>query len=152
MLYVQKDLSAVTKAVFDSWDTRKDELNHVYLYVANARVTPQEIIASVKKRQFSFSSFYDPLLLLTRVAQSQARTGSTSSCQRQAWRIATSCSSSITRWACTALRSFLTRTSSSLACRCTILMILCERTWHLILGFGFCDALLSSIDQCLECH
>ncbi|KAI0808017.1 NAD(P)-binding protein [Fomes fomentarius] len=49
MLYVQKDLSAVTKAVFDSWDTRKDELNHVYLYVANARVTPQEIIASVKK-------------------------------------------------------------------------------------------------------
>ncbi|KAI8982946.1 NAD-P-binding protein [Trametes punicea] len=49
MLYVQKDLSAVTKAVFDNWDARKDELNHQYLYVANARVTPLNILASVKK-------------------------------------------------------------------------------------------------------
>ena len=51
MLYVQKDLCAVTKAVFDSWDTRQDELNHRYLYVANARVTAQDILASVKKCQ-----------------------------------------------------------------------------------------------------
>ncbi|RDX49776.1 NAD(P)-binding protein [Lentinus brumalis] len=49
MLYVQKDLSAVTKAVFDNWDARKDELNHQYLYVANARVTPRDILASVKE-------------------------------------------------------------------------------------------------------
>ncbi|KAI9065076.1 NAD-P-binding protein [Trametes sanguinea] len=49
MLYVQRDLSAVTKAVFDHWDARKDELNHQYLYVANARVTPMNILASVKK-------------------------------------------------------------------------------------------------------
>ena len=51
MVYVQKDLSAVTKAVFDNWDARKDGLNHRYLYVANARVTPREILASVKKRE-----------------------------------------------------------------------------------------------------
>ena len=51
MLYVRKDLSAVVKAVFDHWDTRKDELNHQYLYVANARVTAQDILASVKKCQ-----------------------------------------------------------------------------------------------------
>ena len=51
MLYVQKDLSAVTKAVFDNWDARKDEIAHRYLYVANARVTPLEILASVKKRE-----------------------------------------------------------------------------------------------------
>ena len=51
MLYVQRDLSAVVKAVFDHWDTRKDELNHQYLYVANARVTAQDILASVKKCQ-----------------------------------------------------------------------------------------------------
>ncbi|KAI1791732.1 NAD(P)-binding protein [Ganoderma leucocontextum] len=49
MVYVQKDLSAVTKAVLDNWDARKEELNHRYLYVANARVTPLEILASVKK-------------------------------------------------------------------------------------------------------
>lgn len=51
MLYVQKDLSAVTKAIFDTWDARKDEINHRYLYVANARVTPLEILASVNKRK-----------------------------------------------------------------------------------------------------
>ena len=51
MLYVQRDLSAVVKAVFDHWDTREDELNHQYLYVANARVTAQDILASVKKCQ-----------------------------------------------------------------------------------------------------
>ncbi|EJF66364.1 NAD(P)-binding protein [Dichomitus squalens LYAD-421 SS1] len=49
MLYVQKDLSAVTKAIFDQWELRKDDLNHNYLYAANARVTPLEILASVKK-------------------------------------------------------------------------------------------------------
>ncbi|KAM5536537.1 hypothetical protein V8D89_009814 [Ganoderma adspersum] len=49
MVYVQKDLCAVTKAVFDNWGARKDELNHRYLYVANARVTPLDILASVKK-------------------------------------------------------------------------------------------------------
>jgi len=49
MLYVQKDLSAVTKAVFDHWDTKKDELNHQYLYVANARIAPREIIACIKR-------------------------------------------------------------------------------------------------------
>ncbi|RPD56438.1 NAD-P-binding protein [Lentinus tigrinus ALCF2SS1-7] len=49
MLYVQKDLSAVTKAIFDHWDGRKDELNHQYLYVANARVAPRDVLASVKK-------------------------------------------------------------------------------------------------------
>ena len=53
MLYVQKDLSAVTKAVFDNWDARKDEIAHRYLYVANARVTPLEILASVKKRELA---------------------------------------------------------------------------------------------------
>lgn len=49
MLYVQKDLGAVTKAVFDHWDVRKHFLNHQYLYCANARLTPLDILASVKK-------------------------------------------------------------------------------------------------------
>ena len=56
MLYVQRDLSAVVKAVFDHWDTRKDELNHQYLYVANARLTPLDILASVKKSKWPFDA------------------------------------------------------------------------------------------------
>jgi hypothetical protein len=32
MLYVEKDLSAVAKAIFDQWDSAKDELNHKILY------------------------------------------------------------------------------------------------------------------------
>lgn len=49
MLYVQKDLGTITKAVFDHWDTRKAKLNHQYLYAANTRLTPLDILASVKK-------------------------------------------------------------------------------------------------------
>lgn len=51
MLYVQKDLGAITKAVLDHWDARKHSLNHQYLYCANARLTPLDILASVKKRK-----------------------------------------------------------------------------------------------------
>ncbi|KAH9829567.1 NAD(P)-binding protein [Rhodofomes roseus] len=49
MLYVEKDLSGITKAIFDKWGSRKDELNHQYLYCTNARLTPLDITASVKK-------------------------------------------------------------------------------------------------------
>lgn len=48
MLFVEKDLSAVAKAVFDNWGEKRDRLNHKYLYVSNARVTPMDIVASVK--------------------------------------------------------------------------------------------------------
>ncbi|KAH9942071.1 NAD(P)-binding protein [Amylocystis lapponica] len=49
MLYVEKDLAAIAKAVFDRWDARRDALNHQYLYAADARVSPREIAASVHK-------------------------------------------------------------------------------------------------------
>ncbi|OCH92791.1 NAD(P)-binding protein [Obba rivulosa] len=48
MLFVEKDLSAVAKAVFDNWQKKRDQLNHKYLYVSNARVTPMDIAASIK--------------------------------------------------------------------------------------------------------
>ena len=53
MLYVQKDLGAIVKAVFDRWEERKGELNHQYLFAADARVTPTDILHSIKKRAFS---------------------------------------------------------------------------------------------------
>ena len=49
MLYVEEDLSAITKAVFDQWDTKKKDLNHEYLYCADARIAPEEIISCVKR-------------------------------------------------------------------------------------------------------
>ncbi len=52
MLYVEKDLSGVAKAVFDQWEGKKQDLNHQYLYVADARVTPMDIVASLKKRKY----------------------------------------------------------------------------------------------------
>ena len=49
MLYVEKDLSAVAKAIFDQWDSAKDELNHKILYCANARVSAAEILDCVQR-------------------------------------------------------------------------------------------------------
>lgn len=49
MLFVEKDLSAITKAVFDQWDSKKDQLIHMYLYCCDARVTPNDIIACVSR-------------------------------------------------------------------------------------------------------
>jgi hypothetical protein len=49
MLYVEKDLSAVVKAVFDRWDSKKNELNHKILYCADARVSANDIIECIKR-------------------------------------------------------------------------------------------------------
>lgn len=49
MLFVEKDLSAIAKAVFDQWDSKKDQLIHTYLYCCNARVSPSEIVACVER-------------------------------------------------------------------------------------------------------
>jgi hypothetical protein len=49
MLYVEKDLSAIAKAVFDQWDSKKHELNHKILYCSNARVSAGDIIACIEK-------------------------------------------------------------------------------------------------------
>ncbi|KAH6677070.1 NAD-P-binding protein [Halenospora varia] len=49
MLYVEKDLSAVTKAVFDQWESKKHELNHKILYCAHARVSAADIITCIER-------------------------------------------------------------------------------------------------------
>jgi hypothetical protein len=49
MLYVEKDLSAVVKAVFDKWESKKHALNHKVLYCASARVSPGDIIAIIER-------------------------------------------------------------------------------------------------------
>lgn len=49
MLFVEKDLSGIAKAVFDQWDAKRDQLTHKYLYCTNARVSPGEILACVER-------------------------------------------------------------------------------------------------------
>lgn len=49
MLFVEKDLSGIAMAVFDQWDSKKDHLNHRYLYCSNARISPNDILACVKR-------------------------------------------------------------------------------------------------------
>ncbi len=49
MLYVEKDLSGVVKAVFDQWDSKKNELNHKVLYCADARVSAGDIIECIER-------------------------------------------------------------------------------------------------------
>ncbi|KIW76352.1 hypothetical protein Z517_11098 [Fonsecaea pedrosoi CBS 271.37] len=43
MVWVEKDLAGVTKAIFDNWDQRKDELRYRHLYAMDAIHTPREI-------------------------------------------------------------------------------------------------------------
>lgn len=49
MLFVEKDLAGIVKAVFDQWDVDKVRLYHKYLYCADARISPDEIISCVER-------------------------------------------------------------------------------------------------------
>jgi hypothetical protein len=43
MVWVERDLAGVVKAIFDNWDRRKEELRHRYLYAMDAVHTPREV-------------------------------------------------------------------------------------------------------------
>jgi NmrA-like family len=60
MLYVEKDLSAIVKAVFDQWEKQQNELNGKYLQASNARVRPVDIVSSVEKGKVPWN---EPALL-----------------------------------------------------------------------------------------
>lgn len=49
MLFVEKDLAGIAKAVFDQWDAKRDRLYHQYLYCTDARISPNEILACVSR-------------------------------------------------------------------------------------------------------
>jgi len=49
MLWVERDLAAVCKAIFDKWDLRKDELNHQYLFASSVRMSYNELVAIIEK-------------------------------------------------------------------------------------------------------
>ena len=57
MLWVERDLAAVSKAIFDNWDARKDELNHQYLFASSVRMSFNEVVAVIEKGEAEMSSF-----------------------------------------------------------------------------------------------
>jgi hypothetical protein len=57
MLYVEKDLAAISKAVFDQWEQKQDKLNHTYLYASNARLTPLDIRSAIEKGMIALVNY-----------------------------------------------------------------------------------------------
>ena len=58
MLWVERDLAAVCKAIFDNWDLRKDDLNHQYLFASSVRMSCNELVAIIQKGR---SNSFDPM-------------------------------------------------------------------------------------------
>ncbi|KAK5217546.1 hypothetical protein LTR47_006123 [Exophiala xenobiotica] len=57
MLWVQRDLSAIVKAILDSWDVRKQDLLHQYLYAMDAIHTPNEVCQTIERAMSSTPLF-----------------------------------------------------------------------------------------------
>jgi hypothetical protein len=49
MVWVERDLAGVVKAVFDNWDRRKDELRYRHLYAMDAVHTPREVCDVIQR-------------------------------------------------------------------------------------------------------
>lgn len=49
MVWVEKDLSAIVKAVFDNWETKKLELNYQHLFASSGRVTYADLVRLIEK-------------------------------------------------------------------------------------------------------
>ncbi|KAH7341219.1 hypothetical protein BKA66DRAFT_555093 [Pyrenochaeta sp. MPI-SDFR-AT-0127] len=58
-LYVEKDLAAICKAIFDQWDTRKESLDGRYFLASGARETQgkiNEVLTKVSGKKVEFST------------------------------------------------------------------------------------------------
>ncbi|EXJ73884.1 uncharacterized protein A1O5_03646 [Cladophialophora psammophila CBS 110553] len=49
MVWVEKDLSGITKAIFDNWDERKEQLRYEHLCAMDAVHTPREICEVIQR-------------------------------------------------------------------------------------------------------
>lgn len=49
MLFVEKDLAGIAKAVFDQWDEKKNQLQHQYLHCTDARISADDILPCVAR-------------------------------------------------------------------------------------------------------
>lgn len=56
MLWVERDLAAICKAIFDQWESKKAELHHQYFFAANGRWTYDDTVALIEKGKSSHTS------------------------------------------------------------------------------------------------
>lgn len=49
MLWVERDLAAIVKAILDQWETAREKLLYKHLYAMDAVRTPHEICAIIEK-------------------------------------------------------------------------------------------------------
>jgi len=49
MLWVERDLAGIVAAVFDRWDSHREELTYRHLYAMDARHTPEDVCATIEK-------------------------------------------------------------------------------------------------------
>lgn len=49
MVWIEKDLSAIVKAVLDSWETKKLDLNYQHLFASSGRVTYADLVRLIEK-------------------------------------------------------------------------------------------------------
>jgi hypothetical protein len=59
-LYVEKDLGAVCKAVWDQWDDKKSGLDGKYLLAAGAHETPRYMAQVLEKGMMAAPSIVSP--------------------------------------------------------------------------------------------
>lgn len=48
MLWVQRDLGPIVKAIFDNWDSRKNDLLYQHHYAMDAIHTPTEVCSTIE--------------------------------------------------------------------------------------------------------
>lgn len=56
MVWIEKDLSAVTKAVYDNWDEKSKELQYNHLFVSGGRTTYEEMTQTIEQGERSSES------------------------------------------------------------------------------------------------
>jgi hypothetical protein len=56
MLWVERDLAAIVKAIFDRWDTARDDLLYKHLYAMDAVRTPNEICSIIERGSHTYPS------------------------------------------------------------------------------------------------
>lgn len=49
MVWIEKDLSAIAKAVLDNWETKKPELQYQHLFASSGRVTYGDLVRLIEK-------------------------------------------------------------------------------------------------------
>lgn len=56
MVWIEKDLSAIAKAILDNWETKKPDLQYQHLFASSGRVTYGDLVRLIEKGKQTKSS------------------------------------------------------------------------------------------------